>query len=121
MYTTGPTSTTPLSYMEVYYSGVDGANLAQKSNQWSGTNISRYQNAEFDAMYEAAQAESNPEALAALFIQMNDHVITNFVIVPEVARASEKYAIINTLNNENIAGSLFEALYWNAANWNRVS
>ena len=42
------------------------------------------------------------------------------VIIPEVARAAEKYAILNTLNDANVAGSLFEALYWNIANWNRV-
>ena len=36
------------------------------------------------------------------------------------ARAAEKYAIINTLNNDNIAATFLEALYWNIANWNRV-
>ena len=52
---------------------------------------------------------------------MNDMLIDDVVVIPLVQRASEKYGIAKTLNNENIAGGPFEALYWNIANWNRVS
>ena len=119
MYTNGPTSTFPLNYMAGWYGGAD--NISQKSNQWSGVNESRYNNAEYNAMYEQAQASTDAEEASALLIEMQDHVINNIVVVPLVARAAEKYAIANTLNDENVGGSLFEALYWNIANWNRIA
>jgi peptide/nickel transport system substrate-binding protein len=95
-------------------------NIAQKANNWGGINESRFHSDEYDAMYDQVAVATDAEAAAALFIQMNDFLITNQVIIPEVARAAEKYAILNTLNDANVGGSLFEALYWNIANWNRV-
>ncbi|HQY30247.1 MAG TPA: ABC transporter substrate-binding protein, partial [Thermomicrobiales bacterium] len=120
MYTNGPTSSFPLNYMQAWYSGTPGS-VSQKSNNWGGINESRYQSDEYNAMYDRLTQTTVPEEATGLFIAMNDHLINNQVIVPEVARASESYAITNTLNNENVAGSLFEALYWNMANWNRIA
>jgi peptide/nickel transport system substrate-binding protein len=121
MYTNGPTNTIPVAYMQSWYGGADGVNISQKENNWSAINECRYQNAEYDALYDQAVQATDAETAAGLFIQMNDHLITNQVIIPEVARAVEKYAIINTLNDANIGASLFEALYWNIANWNRIA
>lgn len=120
MYTNGVTSTFPLNYMQSWYSGTDTA-VSQKSNNWGGMNESRYQNDEYNQMYDRLTVTTSQEEATALFIAMNDHLINNVVIVAEVARAAELYAIINTLNAENVAGSAFEALYWNIANWNRVA
>ena len=120
MYTNGPSSPLPLSYMDSWYAGPDGSNISQKANNWGSRNESRYQSAEYDAMFEACRDAQDPETQAGLFVQMNDHIINNVVVVPEVARAAEKYAIINTLNNDNIAPTFLETLYWNMANWNRV-
>lgn len=120
MYTNGVTSTFPLNYMQSWYSGTDTA-VSQKSNNWGGINESRYQNDEYNQMYDRLTVTTSQEEATALFIAMNDHLINNVVIVAEVARAAELYAIINTLNAENVAGSAFEALYWNIANWNRVA
>jgi peptide/nickel transport system substrate-binding protein len=63
---------------------------------------------------------SNPNK-AELFIQMNDILIEDVVVIPIVQRASEKFGIAKDLNKETIAGGPFESLYWNIANWNRVS
>ncbi|MCC6792888.1 MAG: peptide ABC transporter substrate-binding protein [Thermomicrobiales bacterium] len=126
MYTNNPSSVLPLNYMQSWYGGAnpavaDGSNIAQKENGWSGVNELRYQNAEYDALYEAAAIETDPEKAAELFIQMNDIVINDVALIPLVQRAAEKYAISKTLNNNNVAGSFFEALYWDIANWNRVA
>jgi peptide/nickel transport system substrate-binding protein len=121
MYTNGPTDAFPISYMQGWYGGKDGVNISQKSNNWLGINESRYHNDEYDQMYDRLVTTTNQEEATALFIAMNDHVINNVVVVAEVARAVEKYAIINSLNNDNIGPNLAEALYWNMANWNRVS
>jgi len=121
MYTNGPVSTFPVSYMQAWYGGADGVNISQKANNWSGINESRYHNDEYDAMYDRLVSTTIQEEAVALFVAMNDFLITNQVIIPEVARAVEKYAIANTLNDANVGSSLAEALYWNIANWNRVS
>ena len=130
MYTNGPMDTHPLQYFASWYGGTEVPgdpnkpqwwNVAQKSNGWSGANESRYHNADFDALYDATAKEADMAKAAELFIQMNDHVITNTVVVPEVARASDEYAISNTLHDENVVGSLFEPLYWNIQNWTRTT
>ncbi|MER3436154.1 MAG: peptide ABC transporter substrate-binding protein [Chloroflexota bacterium] len=120
MYTNGPSSTYPLTYMQSWYAGPNGSNIAQKSNGWSGVNEARYQNPEYDALYESLLKETDAERAAETFIKMNDIIINDVVVVPLVNRAAEKYAIANGFVEENIAGSLFEALYWNIANWVRV-
>jgi peptide/nickel transport system substrate-binding protein len=117
-YAFSPAGPYPLSYMLRWVSH-DGENIPQKENGWSQVNEGRYNNPEYDALYDQAAAETDPETVAALFIQMNDIIINDFVLVPLVQRASEKYAIANGIRNENVAGGPFEALYWNIANWNR--
>jgi peptide/nickel transport system substrate-binding protein len=121
MYTSGPVSPFPLTHMVDYYSGPNNSNIAQKSNDWSGVNNQRWVSAEFDALYEEVQATTDAERAAELFIQMNDLVINEVVVIPQVSRAAEKYAASNELVPENIAGSGWEPLYWNIANWTAVS
>jgi peptide/nickel transport system substrate-binding protein len=130
MYTNNPTDAHPLQYFASWYGGTAVAgdatkpqwwNVSQKWNGWSGANESRYHSAEFDALYDANAKETDPQKSAELFIQMNDHIINNIVVVPEVARATDEYAISNTLHNENVVGSFLEVLYWNIANWTRVA
>lgn len=118
MYTNGPTSTFPLNYMQSWYAGPDGVSISQKANNWSGINESRYNNPEYDAMYDRLASTNIQEEAIALFIAMNDFLINDQVIIPEVARAVEKYAIALTLNDDNVGSSLAEALYWNIKNWN---
>jgi peptide/nickel transport system substrate-binding protein len=120
MFTNGATSTFPLLYMQAWYAGPDGRNIAQKANGWSGQNIDRYVNPAYDALYEQVAKETDPERAAAAFVQMNDIVIDDYVEVPIVQRASEKYAALLTFRAGNVAENPFETLYWNIANWNRV-
>jgi len=120
MYTSSPGFSYPTDYMVTWYTGVDGSNMAQKANGWSGQNLGRYQNPEYDKLYDEAVNATDPERAAELFIQMNDMVIADFAIIPLVQRAADKYAISNTLRDENVALGPFESNYWNIANWNRT-
>ena len=54
-------------------------------------------------------------------IAMNDVLINDVVIIPEVNRAADTFAVSNTLNPDNLALGPFEINYWNIANWNRVA
>ena len=121
MYTNNASSEFPLSYMQSWYAGPDGVNINQRANGWAMMNESRYNNPEYDALYDAAVLEVDAEKAAELFIKMNDIVINDVVVIPLVQRAADKYAIINTLNDANVAVSFYEVNYWNIANWNRVS
>jgi peptide/nickel transport system substrate-binding protein len=119
MYTTGPTTPIPVDYMLTWYAGPEGENIAQASNNWSGQNYGRYQNAEYDQLFEQARLETDLEKAAELFIQLNDILINDVAVIPLVNRASDKYGISTTLRDENVALSPFEYNYWNIANWNR--
>jgi len=117
-------SPVPINFMFEWYSGPDGSrsNIAQESNGWQGQNFYRWQNDEYDALYDQLLTTTDVEAATELLIQMNDVVINDVVLIPQVNRAGGNYAIANSLNQENIAaGPSFEPDYWNIANWNRVS
>ncbi len=117
MYQSVPSTPRPLSFFEAWWSGDDGDNIAQKSNKWNGSNNSRYQNPEFDAVWEAARVEPDPEKLADLFIEMNDIIINNNVILPLVVVGSPRGAS-KRLRHENIELAAYSYDYWNIANWN---
>ncbi len=107
----------PLKYMSRWYAGPDNANVAQRANNWSGQNLQRYVSPDYDALYDQVEVETDPEASAALFIQMNDLLVNEQVVVPLVQRAAEKLAVGSRLVVENIAAGSFETVYWNIANW----
>ena len=54
----GPPSSIPVSYVNKWYAGPDGENISQASNQWTGTNIQRWQSPEFDALYRKVAKRS---------------------------------------------------------------
>ncbi len=120
MFTSGATSPFPLTHMLDVYAGPDNSNVSQKSNQWSGQNNQRFVSAEYDAMFEECSATTDPERAAELFIGMNDLMINEFVLFPIVSRAAEKFGASNRLLADNFAGSGWEPLYWNIANWRTV-
>jgi peptide/nickel transport system substrate-binding protein len=117
MYQSVPSNPTPISYMEGWYAGKDNDNVAQKSNEWQGQNYSRWINPDFDKLLDSARTEPDPEKLADLFIQMNDMLIDNNVILPLVVVGS-RTGIGNRLREENLALGAFSYNYWNIANWN---
>lgn len=117
IYTASPNSPRPLSLMQEGYAGPDNSNVAQASNEWRGRNRNRWVNAEFDAAWEAAATETDPDALADLFILMNDLIVNNINVVPLVVSGPAR-GISKRLRKENIALAPFSHDYWNIANWN---
>ncbi|WP_038040020.1 peptide ABC transporter substrate-binding protein [Thermorudis peleae] len=115
MFTNGPSSVYPLDYMVSWYGKPD--NIAQKSNNWSGNNYERWQNSDYDKLYEQAQTELDPEKQKQLFIQMNDLVVNNVVSIPLVARKLVGVKAKN-LSNLNLSGWTDDT--WNIANWVRT-
>lgn len=120
MYTNNPSSTVPTSFFLSWYAGPGGENIAQASNDWQGQNFQRYNNPEFDQTYERMTTLTGLEEAYDTLIELNDILINDVVIIPEVNRAADKYAIANRLNNLNVALGSFELNYWNIAYWNEA-
>ena len=78
-------ATTPdaADWMQQYVS----TQVCQKSNKWSGQNNSRYHSQEFDDLFNGAKVELDPVKRAAMFIRMNDLVVSANVL-PVIQRGS---------------------------------
>ena len=120
MYANGPILPVPDTYFFDWYAGPDQSNVAQAANEWQGANLQRYVNPEFDVLYEESTTATDPERAAELFIQMNDLIVDDFVVIPLHARSGQIYALSNRLAVENVAPSEWESLFWNIANWRTV-
>ena len=124
MFTSGALNPTPVDYLVVWYSGTDGSNIAQQANGWNGQDSQRWVNADYDTLYEKLVSGTITDLaeIQSTMIQLNDLIINNYVLVPLVNRAADKYCMHNSLihdGEDNAAISAFELNLWNVANWNR--
>ena len=110
----------PVTWLNFLYAGPDGSNIAQKANSWSGNNYSRWQNAEYDALLEETRIETDPDALAAKLIQLNDIAVNDVANIPLV-QVGQPIGHARRLNAENFGFTPFDYQYWNIANWNLAS
>ena len=86
---------------------------SQKENKWQGRNITRWQNKEYDDTHKAASLELDPAKRAALLIKCNDLAISNFVVIPVVARPGAA-GVSNKLTAE-LTG--WDNNTWDIQNW----
>jgi peptide/nickel transport system substrate-binding protein len=117
MFKSVPSGPRPISFMETWYAGPNGENIAQASNDWTGGNIQRWKSEEYDALFESAQVEPDPDKLIDIFIGMNDIVILEHVIIPLILVGTPR-GMSRQLRYENIQLAPFSYDYWNIANWN---
>ncbi len=82
MYSTGPLQPDPGFWMQSFLS----SQVATKANKWQGRNITRWRNADYDRIYQQTTTELDPVKRAALFIQLNDLVVNNHVVIPVIFR-----------------------------------
>jgi peptide/nickel transport system substrate-binding protein len=82
MYNTGPPRPDPGVWMQSFLSD----QVASKANKWQGRNVTRWRSAEFDELHQEAEAALDPIKRAALYIQMNDLVVKQRVVIPIVYR-----------------------------------
>jgi peptide/nickel transport system substrate-binding protein len=102
MYTNGPSSPYPISWAERYRSD----DIAQKANNWSGTNITRWNNPEYDKLHDQAKVEIDEDAQVELWTEMMGLVNTDIVEIPIVWRGGVA-AVHNRIANWK--GSVFGA------------
>ncbi len=109
---TAPTGVDPIGGMSVFTS----RQVATKDNKWSGRNITRWRNEEYDRLWKSAEAEMDPIKRGAHFIRMNDLVVQNTVVIPVLWR-----------NGVSVAGSKLRGLelsgwdsnFWRLPHWYR--
>ena len=109
MFTTTMTQPDPGDFMRQFLS----EEAASKDNKWQGRNITRWKSPEYDKLYEDASHETDPVKRAALFIQMNDLVIKNIVVIPVVYRPS----VAAVSNKLHVRLSGWDSYIWDLPNW----
>ena len=82
MYTTTMTQPDAERFMDQYLT----REVSSKANKWQGRNISRWRSEEYDKAHLASESEMDPVKRAALFIRMNDLVISGGHIIPLISR-----------------------------------
>ncbi|MEL6439784.1 MAG: peptide ABC transporter substrate-binding protein [Cyanobacteria bacterium J06621_8] len=113
MYTTGNTSPDPGAYMNF----VTCEQIPQKANNWTGDNNTRYCNPEYDTLLQQASQELDPDQRQQLFIEMNDLLINDVVVIPLVHRA-DVMAFSNSLTGYE--PTAWDMRTWDIMNWKRV-
>jgi peptide/nickel transport system substrate-binding protein len=110
MYTVQMGAPDPQRFMELFCSW----EAASKANTWSGRNITRWRNDEYDRSWKAAEHEMNPAVRAGHFIRMNDLVVQHGVVIP-ILRRNLVQAVGARLRGVEISGwdsNLSRLAYW---------
>jgi peptide/nickel transport system substrate-binding protein len=89
---------------------------AQMKNGWSGPNMSRYCNPEFDALFKASAAEMDPDARCRLFQEMNEKLMEDAAVIPLVHWADVSGI---SLDIEGYSPTPWDSEVWNIAEWHR--
>jgi len=110
MYNTTMTSPDPQFFMNQFLS----TEAAQKANHWAGRNPTRWRNEEYDRLWKAAEVELDAVKRAAMWIQMNDLVVNNVVVIPENwrNRSSAAAAKLRGLDLSGWDSTLWRIAYW---------
>ena len=87
---------------------------AQKENDWSLPNWSRYCNPEFDALFHQATAELDPEKRADLFVRMNELLIEDVAMIPLV-NTTQPMAI--SVDIKGYDSTPWDVEVWKIADW----
>lgn len=115
MFTNNPSSPYPLDYMVSWWG--DPSNIAQKDNNWSGNNYERWQNEEYDELYQQASTELDEQRQIDLMTRMNDLVVNNVAVIPQIQRNNVQG---QAKNLSGLELSPWTSDLWNIANWVRT-
>jgi len=89
--------------------------FASKANKWQGRNSTRWSSEAYDKAYRASEVEMDPVKRAALFIQMNDMIISDRAIIPVVARPRVRASNLKI----KVPESGWDSDFWALQDWYR--
>jgi len=111
MYNTNMGAPDPERFMRQFASW----ETATKQNKWQGRNTTRWRSEAYDQAFHAAEGELDPVKRAALFIAMNDMVVTDPAVIPIVHRP-----VVAAMSHRLRAGlSGWDNTLWNLKDWYR--
>ena len=93
-----------------------GIEVELKAHNWTGGNLVRWVNAEYDRLWKQAATELDPIKRTALFIRTNDLVIEDVVVIPVVWRHSVSAGSYGLRGMEL---GPWDRYLWNLAYWYR--
>ncbi|NES83381.1 MAG: peptide ABC transporter substrate-binding protein [Moorea sp. SIO2B7] len=110
MFTTSNGSPDPGNYMKRYTC----SEIAKGANNWSKDNYSRYCNPDYDSLWEKSTKELDPEKRRQMFIEMNDMLVNDVIVMPIVHRAD-----VVGVSNKIVGVELtpWDRNTWNIADW----
>jgi peptide/nickel transport system substrate-binding protein len=111
-FTTGNFVPDPGAYMKTWTCG----EISQEANSWTGRNYERWCNPEYDKLYAESTREVDPERRKRLFVEMNDMIINNVVLIP-VGHRAEVFGASNTLQGVDLTP--WDENTWNIQDWSR--
>jgi peptide/nickel transport system substrate-binding protein len=111
MYNTTMPQPDPQIFMNQYLSW----EIANKENKWQGRNVSRWQNKEYDAIYKQAEQELEAVKRAAMYIKLNDMVVSDNYIQPLLARS--RVTALKSGLTAHLSG--WDSDLWQLASWYR--
>jgi peptide/nickel transport system substrate-binding protein len=106
----------PGAYMSIWTC----ANIPQKANGWVGDNTERWCNQAYDQLYQQTVTELDLEKRRELFIQMNDLLINNVVMIPLINRA-EVAGVSATMEQASIKLTPWDSQLWLIQDWTRTT
>jgi peptide/nickel transport system substrate-binding protein len=89
--------------------------VANKENKWQGRNVSRWTNKEYDDIHKQADEELDTVKRAAMYIKLNDLVVTDNYIHPLLRRPK----VSALARNLEAPLSGWDNDLWQIANWYR--
>jgi peptide/nickel transport system substrate-binding protein len=113
MFTLGNQTPDPTSYMQEWTCG----RIPQESDgRWSGFNVARWCNEQYDALHTQARVETDAAAREQLFKQMSDTLVENVIAIPLISRAR-----VSGVSNEIVGVQLspWDSHLWNVHEWRR--
>ncbi|MGE3269650.1 MAG: peptide ABC transporter substrate-binding protein [Chloroflexota bacterium] len=118
MFTSTFDSPYPVGYMNRWYTGPNPERTwGQKSNNWSGRNFTKWQNDEFDKLFQQVLVELDPEKATNTWQQLNDLVVKDFADIPLVDR---KFTNAKVKGLEGPESRAFDNETWNIADWKKA-
>ena len=112
LYTTGSSSPDPVDYLEDFTC----AEIVTKANEWSKGNLTRWCDPAYDALVLQAKTELDPAKRQAIYIQLNDLLINDVVIIPVVHRTFPN-GVSNTL--DGVVLTPWDSQLWLLKDWVR--
>jgi peptide/nickel transport system substrate-binding protein len=94
------------------------AEIAQKSNNWTGANEARWCNPAYDLLFQQSTRELDPERSRQLFISMNNLLVNDAVAIPLV-RQADIAGVSRSL--VGVDWTPWDADLWNIQDWRRAS